>query len=80
MSELVTRILAIDDDKMWLEQIPLIFEDYLVDGVPTIDQGLQAIESSFYDIILLDLNFIGTIEQGLMFSEESAQPIAEPMS
>jgi DNA-binding NtrC family response regulator len=66
MNELIPRILVIDDDKSWLEQVPMIFEgQYLVDGVPTIDQGILAIETLFYDVILLDLNFDGDSRTGL---------------
>jgi len=60
------KILALDDDKSWLSQIPLIFEDLCqVDGYASIDQGLTAIQSSFYEIILLDINFDGDPRSGL---------------
>ena len=52
------KILALDDDQDWLDQIPLILEDECeVESYPTVDQGMQAIQSGTYDIILLDLNF-----------------------
>ena len=52
------RVLAIDDDAMWLSQIPLILEDECeVETYSTIDQGLAALEASFFDVVLLDLNF-----------------------
>jgi DNA-binding NtrC family response regulator len=61
------KILAIDDDATWLEQIPLIFEgsEYEVHTFSNIDQGLIAIENSFYDVVLLDLNFSGDRRTGL---------------
>lgn len=66
MSEKLPRILAIDDDTVWLSQIPLILEDECeVETYSTIDQGLAAVESRFYDIILLDLNFEGDTRSGL---------------
>ena len=52
------KLLVLDDDPTWLEQVTLILEDdYIVDGYPSIDQGIEAIQSQFYDILLLDLNF-----------------------
>ncbi len=67
ISERIPKILAIDDDPQWLAQIPLIFEDtnYEIDIYATIDQGLAAIESQFYDVVLLDLNFDGDCRTGL---------------
>jgi len=66
MSRKLPRLLVLDDDEAWLEQVPLILEDVCeVDGLPTIDQGLAAIESQFYDIILLDLNFANDRRTGL---------------
>lgn len=61
------KILALDDDATWLEQIPLIFENtnYEVHTFSNLDQGLIAIESNFYDVVLLDLNFIGDRRTGL---------------
>jgi DNA-binding NtrC family response regulator len=60
------RILAIDDDKVWLQQLALILEDECeFESYPTIDQGLEAIENGFYDIILLDLNFDNDSRSGL---------------
>jgi DNA-binding NtrC family response regulator len=60
------RVLAIDDDPVWLTQIPLILEDEcVVDTFSTIDQGLAALESSFYDVALLDLNFDNDSRTGL---------------
>jgi DNA-binding NtrC family response regulator len=66
MTKYTPRILVIDDDKSFLGQVPTIFEDECqVDGFPTIDQGLLSIESQFYDIIILDLNFDGDNRTGL---------------
>lgn len=61
------KILAIDDDATWLEQIPMIFEGtgFDVHTFSNIDQGLIAIESNFYDVAILDLNFIGDRRTGL---------------
>ncbi len=59
------KILALDDDQDWLDQIPLILEDECeVESYPTVDQGMQAIQSGTYDIILLDLNFEGDNRDG----------------
>lgn len=67
MGERIPRILAIDDDATWLEQIPLIFEgsELEIHTYTNIDQGLIAIESNFYDVALLDLNFAGDRRTGL---------------
>jgi len=44
----------------------MILEDICeVDGYASIDQGLQAIGSKFYDLILLDINFDGDSRSGL---------------
>lgn len=61
------KILALDDDATWLEQLPLVFENsgYDVHSFSNLDQGLIAIESNFYDIVLLDLNFVGDRRTGL---------------
>ncbi|MBC7458726.1 MAG: sigma-54-dependent Fis family transcriptional regulator, partial [Bdellovibrionaceae bacterium] len=70
------RILALDDDQLWLDQVPLIFEDtdYQIDSYTSIDQGLMAIESNFYDIVLLDLNFVGDTRTGIdVFRKISAK-------
>jgi len=66
MNARLPRILAIDDDQVWLDQIPLILEDECaVDTFSSIDQGISAVESQFFDIVLLDLNFIGDPRTGL---------------
>ncbi len=60
------RVLALDDDSIWLTQLSLILEDECeFESYPTIDQGLEAIERNFYDIILLDLNFDNDVRSGL---------------
>lgn len=60
------RVLAVDDDPVWLEQVPVILEEVCaVETFPTIDQGLKAIEVEFYDIVLLDLNFDGDPRTGI---------------
>jgi DNA-binding NtrC family response regulator len=60
------RLLVIDDDQAWLNQVPLLFEDDCeIDAYPTIDQGLEAVTRHFYDIVLLDLNFEGDTRSGL---------------
>lgn len=65
--ERVPRILALDDDSEWLSQIPIMFEDhgYQIDLYTNIDQGLMAIENLFYDVVLLDMNFVGDSRTGL---------------
>ncbi len=60
------RVLVLDDDQMWLDQVPdLLGENFEVDSFPTIDQGLQVIQTESYDILLLDLNFLGDHRTGL---------------
>lgn len=66
MSDRLPRLLAIDDDRTWLDQIPLILEDDAeITCCDSIDQGLDVIGSSFFDIVLLDLNFEGDERTGL---------------
>lgn len=61
------KILALDDDATWLDQIPLVFEDlgFEIHSYANIDQGLIAVENYFYDVVLLDLNFAGDRRTGL---------------
>lgn len=60
------RLLAIDDDPIWLEQIPMILEDdCTVVCADNIDEGLKLIENNFFDIVILDLNFNGDGRNGL---------------
>jgi DNA-binding NtrC family response regulator len=76
MADRTPKILALDDDATWLDQIPIIFEgmNYEVQSYANIDQGLIAIENNFYDVILLDMNFIGDKRTGLdVFRRIAAQ-------
>jgi DNA-binding NtrC family response regulator len=60
------KILAIDDDATWLEQVPLILEDHgEITTAQSIDQALAMIQSNFFDVILLDLNFDGDSRTGI---------------
>ncbi len=60
------RLLVIDDDQVWLDQVPMLFEDECeVDTYPSIDQGIEAVTRHFYDVVLLDLNFEGDTRSGL---------------
>lgn len=60
------KVLALDDDASWLSQIPLILEDDCeVTAIASIDQGIQAVHSNFYDVILLDMNFENDPRSGL---------------
>lgn len=60
------KVLALDDDTSWLSQVPLILEDQCeVVTASTIDQGIAAIQSHFFDVILLDMNFEGDPRSGL---------------
>jgi DNA-binding NtrC family response regulator len=68
MNEQLPRLLVVDDDPTWLEQVPLILEDECtVDGYPTLAQGIAAVQSTSYDLILLDLNFDNDARSGLDF-------------
>src|SRR5690242_4365247 len=60
------RLLAVDDDSLWLEQVPIILEDICeVDVCSTVDQALEAIQSHSYDVLLLDLHFDGDTRTGM---------------
>ena len=60
------RILVLDDDTSFLEQMPDILGGYgRIDCYSTIDQGLAAIRTDFYDIAILDLNFDNDSRSGL---------------
>jgi DNA-binding NtrC family response regulator len=66
VNEKKPTLLAIDDDESWLEFVPIILEnDCQVSTCPTVDAALAAIESNFFDIILLDLNFENDNRSGL---------------
>lgn len=60
------RILAVDDDPTWLEQIPFILEGQAeVVTCETITEALLKLADNFFDIALLDLNFEGEHRTGL---------------
>lgn len=60
------KILVVDDDVLWLEQVPIALgPDVECDCYETIDQGIEAIEKHFYDVVLLDMNFAGDERTGL---------------
>lgn len=60
------KVLALDDDSSWLSQIPLILEDECdVTTIESIDQGISAIQSNFFDVILLDMNFSNDPRSGI---------------
>lgn len=62
----IFKVLAIDDDSSWLSQIPLILEDECdVVTIDSIDQGVAAIQSNFFDVILLDMNFHNDPRSGI---------------
>ena len=66
MMERRPKLLVIDDDQVWLDQVPMLFEDDCdVDAYPTIDQGIEAVTKHFYDVVLLDLNFEGDTRSGI---------------
>ncbi len=66
MSKLKPKVLGIDDDVSWLEQLNLILEDdCMVCGADTIEKGLNIINDNFFDIIILDLNFNDEEKSGL---------------
>lgn len=60
------KVLAIDDDRYWLSQVPLILEDTCeVSARTNIDQGINAIQENFYDVVLLDMNFENDPRSGI---------------
>ena len=60
------KVLAVDDDISWLEQVPVILEEQCeVHTCKTIDEALIAIELTYFDIVLLDLNFENDARDGL---------------
>ena len=66
MIEVKPKLLAIDDDAIWLEQIPFIFEEgFDLSMAGSIDHGLAEINRTLFDIILLDLNFEGDSRSGM---------------
>jgi DNA-binding NtrC family response regulator len=68
------KILAVDDDPTWLQQVPLIFEDEAeVTTSQTISDALIKLSENFFDIVLLDLNFEGDYRTGLDVFKKIAQ-------
>ena len=66
MIDMKPKLLAIDDDAIWLEQIPFIFEEgFDLSMAGSIDHGLAEINRTLFDIILLDLNFEGDSRSGM---------------
>jgi len=64
--EIKPRILALDDDRNWLHQVPLILgSQYEITTRATIDSGIREIEENFFDVILLDINFENDPRSGL---------------
>jgi two-component system response regulator PilR (NtrC family) len=62
----IPRILAVDDDPTWLEQIAYILEEQAeVVTCETISEALIKLSDTFFDIALLDLNFEGEYRTGL---------------
>lgn len=60
------KVLALDDDQSWLSQIPLILEDECdVTAIDNLDEGISAIQSNYFDVILLDMNFAGDPRSGI---------------
>ena len=60
------KILALDDDRNWLHQVPLILgSQYEITTKATIDSGITAIEENLFDVILLDINFENDPRSGL---------------
>ena len=66
MIQELAKILVLDDDISFLEQIPEILDSYgKVDVLRSIDQGLAAVESTYYDIVILDLHFDDDVRTGM---------------
>ncbi|MBS1963087.1 MAG: sigma-54-dependent Fis family transcriptional regulator [Bdellovibrionales bacterium] len=60
------RILAVDDDELWLEQIPIILRGLAdVVTISSVDEALNLLEDQCFDVVLLDLNFKYEIRSGL---------------
>ncbi len=60
------KVIAIDDDSIWLGQVPDILEEIAeVSTAITIDEGLNKLQDQFFDIVLLDLNFKQDRRSGL---------------
>jgi DNA-binding NtrC family response regulator len=62
------KILAIDDDQLWLEQVPLILSGVAaVETCDQIDSAFALLESKSFDVVLLDLNFVDDVRTGMDF-------------
>jgi len=60
------KILAVDDDPTWLEQIPIILEGQgQVYTAATISEAISRLENEIFDLVLLDLNFDDDSRTGL---------------
>ncbi|MBS1958994.1 MAG: sigma-54-dependent Fis family transcriptional regulator [Bdellovibrionales bacterium] len=60
------KILALDDDRNWLHQVPLILgSQYEIITKASIDSGIREIEENLFDVILLDINFENDPRSGL---------------
>ena len=60
------KILAIDDDQIWLEQVPDVLNGIAeVYTASSINEGLEMLSEKFFDVCLLDLNFTGDPRTGL---------------
>ncbi|MBU6154139.1 MAG: sigma-54 dependent transcriptional regulator [Bdellovibrionales bacterium] len=65
-NSLLPKVIAIDDDQLWLDQVPLILEGMaIVETASTINEGIAKIQDGFFDVVLLDLNFEGDERNGL---------------
>ena len=68
------KILALDDDRNWLHQVPLILgSQYEIVTKASIDSGITEIEESLFDVILLDINFENDPRWVLMYSVLSSK-------
>lgn len=64
--EVIPKVLAIDDDATWLEQVPMILEGFAeVTTAVSIDDGIKLLQDEFFDVVLLDLNFKRDARTGL---------------
>lgn len=65
-TERTPHILAVDDDVIWLDQIPIILEDICkTTTIADIDTAISTIEETFFDVVILDLNFENDSRTGL---------------
>lgn len=60
------KILAIDDDQIWLDQVPDVLNGIAeVYTASTINEGLKLLTENFFDVCLLDLNLVDDSRTGL---------------